>query len=286
MPITPDEALSGFAVPALVAAAIFWISQRFLSVESRERWPASLAIAAGFAAGYALLKLAPWQATSHWHWTPHALFLAALLGPVATAKGISLVERILIYAAAIWIAAWFVVPTYADLEPSRTIHLIVWPLYLLAIVVPLDLLSRRMTGPLLPAIVSISLAASMVVIFLSGNAKFTQILGIGFAAMLGVTCSSFLSKEKPALLGAALPITMLSAGYLLVAQVQSFSDVPLICYALPPTAPILLWIGQSKSLVERPGLSGAMLRLLAPAIVCLIAVGIAIWVERDSLTQH
>ncbi|UUO06803.1 hypothetical protein M4951_00480 [Blastopirellula sp. J2-11] len=286
MPITPNEALYGFAAPALVAAAIFWIAQRFLSAEARERWPAALAIAAGFTISYALLQLGPWSPTSHWHWTPYALFLTALIGPVAAANGITLVERVLLYFAAVWIAAWFIVPTYADLEPSRTVHLIVWPLWMLAIAVPLDGLSRRMNGPWLPAIVTISLAAGMVVILLSGNAKLMQILGMGFAAMVGVTLVSLLSKEKPALLGAALPVTLLSGGYLLDARVQSFSEIPLICYLLPTLAPALLWIGLWKPLAERPGFSGVLLRTLLPIIACIVAVAVAIWTERDSFNEY
>ncbi|EAQ80833.1 hypothetical protein [Blastopirellula marina] len=286
MPITLNEALYGFAAPALVAAAIFWIAQRFLSAEARERWPAALAIVAGFATSYALLQLGPWQPTSHWHWTPYALFLTALIGPVAAANGITLVERILLYFAAVWIAAWFIVPTYADLEPSRTMHLIIWPLWMLVIAAPLDALSRRMNGPLLPTIVTISLAAGMLVVLLSGNAKLMQILGMGFAAMVGVTLGSLLSQEKPALLGAALPVTLLSGGYLLDARVQSFSGVPLICYLLPTLAPALLWIALWKPLAERPGFSGLLLRALLPIIVCSVAVALAIWVEWDSFSEH
>ncbi|MFI4875018.1 MAG: hypothetical protein ACIALR_06765 [Blastopirellula sp. JB062] len=285
MPITANEALLGFAAPAMVAAAVYWIAQRFLPLEARERWPANLAIGAGFLTGYALLRYAPWQPTSHWHWAPYALTLSILLGSAASAKEISLLERILLYATAAWVAAWFLVPTYDDLDPSRAAHLIGWPLYLLLIALPLDAVTRRMNGPLLPAVVTLSLAVGMAIVFLSGNAKLTQILGFGLAALLGVTLSSFLSKEKPALLGAALPITFLSGSYLLVARVQSFSDVPMLCYALPPLAPLLLAVGLWSPLAERKGVSGMALRLLLPAIVCLVALGVAIWAEQGSLSE-
>lgn len=285
MPISPQDALYGFAAPALVAAAVFWIASRFLSESARERWPASLALIAGFLTGYALLKLEPWQPTSYWHWTPYVLALAAVIGSVSAAQGISLIERLLLYAAAAWIAAWFLVPNYDDLEPSRMTYLIVWPLYLLAIAYALDLLSRQLTGPLLPTVVTLSMAAGLVIVFLSGSAKFMQLYGFGFAAMGGVALGSLFSKEKPALLGAALLATMLSAGYLLVAKTQSFSSIPMVCYALPPVAPVTLWISQWKPLAQRPGITGLILRLLVPAVVCGVAVGLAAWAERDALSE-
>jgi len=285
VPISPQEALYGLAAPLLVAAVCYWIASRFLSEHVRERWPASVALVAGFAAGYALLKFAPWQPTSHWHWMPYALAVAGLIGSVSAASGVSLLERTLLYGATAWIVAWFIVPTYDDLEPSRVTYLIAWPIYVTVIALAIDGLARRLTGPLLPAIVTLSLAAGVMIVFLSGSAKLMQIDAIGMAAMCGVALVATFFKEKPTMSGASLPVAILSAGYLLVAKAQSFSDVPLLAYALPPLAPAALWISQWKSIADRPGIVGLLLRLLAPALLCGVAVGLAIWAERDALSE-
>ncbi|TWT38539.1 hypothetical protein [Blastopirellula retiformator] len=285
MPITPQEALYGLATPLLVAAVCYWIASRFLSEKIRERWPASLALVVGFAAGSALMNLAPWQPTQHWHWMPYALALAALVGSISAAEGVSLLERALLYGATAWVIAWFVAPTYDDLEPSRMSLLIGWPIYVMLIALAIDLLARRLTGPLLPAVVAASIAAGVLIVFLSGTATLMQIEAIGMAAAVGIALVATFFKDKPTFAGAALPATVLSAGYLLVAKSQSFSDVPLLAYALPPLAPLALWLSQAKPIADRPGFVGVLLRILVPAIVCGVAVGLAIWAEWDSLSE-
>ena len=76
MPFSLTDLLYGIVVPALLAGITIAVLHRFGPGEIFKRSAATVALVAGFLAGYGLLGLGPWQPAAHWHWLPWAVLLS------------------------------------------------------------------------------------------------------------------------------------------------------------------------------------------------------------------
>src|SRR5437762_9081112 len=110
----------GIAVPAAVAIAVMRLALRLPAEDVARRYAAALAFCLAFFVAYALLP--PWAAmvpTRHWHWLPYLALAAMVIGPVGLAGGVRAFERWLLHLLLAVVAAWFLVPTWASLQPWR-----------------------------------------------------------------------------------------------------------------------------------------------------------------------
>ena len=164
------------------------------------------------------------------------------------------------------------VPTWEDLEPARWIQLFCFALYVVGWVAIMQPVERRSAGPLLPAVLSVTLAAAAVILALAGSLRFAQIALAGAASLLGIFLVSCRDRQPGRLSGIGLVFSILVIGSLLVGRVNSFSDVPLVSYLLVPLAPLGLWLTEAKPLARFPSWQ----RALAGGVVALAILGAAI----------
>ena len=272
MPFTVTDILYGGAMPAFVAGLLMLILRWLLPDAFEKRYTVVIAFVTGFFVGYGMLSLSPWIPTAHWHWLPWMLLAATVVGPVSCANGVARIERWLLYALLALGVGWMLVPTWEDLEPARWIQLICFALYVVGWVAIMQPVERRSAGPLLPAVLSVTLAAAAIILALSGSLRFAQIAGAGAAAMAGIFLVNCWDREPGRLSGFGLVFAILVIGSLLVGRVNSFSDVPLVSYLLVPLAPLGLWLTEAKPL----GQFSSWQRSLAGGVVALAILGAAI----------
>src|SRR5690606_22524823 len=108
----------------------------------------------------------------------------------------------------------------------------------------------------------------------AGSLRFAQIAGCGAAALAGMALVAYFNRAKRTADGIALPFAVFAAGMMLIGRVNSFSDVPLISYLLPPVAPLALWLTMAVP-TARTAATRRWLLLSIPIVLCLLAVGLA-----------
>ncbi|MCG8408676.1 MAG: hypothetical protein MI923_26020 [Phycisphaerales bacterium] len=287
MPFTIKDMIYGGVAPIIVACMLLLTLRRLLPRDLGERYSVSMATLAGFLVGYGLLSLAPWSPTAHWHWLPYALMAAAVVGAVVRAEGVRFFERLLMYLFVAIAAGWFLVPTWKDLVPSQTVHLILFVVYLVALVSLLEPLAERSTGPLLPLVLWITITAAAVVLALSGSLRFAQVALAGAGALFGVmlvTCfKRETGRETGRVTGAAFVFSMMAVGSLLIGCVHSFSEVPLASYLLVPAAPLALWSCEIGPLSRLTGVKRYFVAFSLPVTLLGSAVLLAVVAEMNSL---
>ena len=279
MPFSLNEIQNGSAVPAIVAAILLLIVRRLLPRDLGERYGSAMPALAGFLTGYCLLNLAPWVPATHWHWMPYALIAASIAGPVACADGVKYGERALLFGVVAAITAWFFVPTWEDLDPSRRVYLIGMVAYIVGLACLLEPLSQRLPGPLLPAVLWLTLTAAAIVLALSGSLRFAQIGLTGAAPFLGISLAAWADRKANHLTGVGLLFAVLSVGALSIGQVNSFSSVPLVAYVIIPVAPLTLWLTMVGPLAKLTGARRWAVNALLP--IAVLASGILLAVVAE-----
>jgi len=275
MPFPVTDIVYGCLAPALVAGAVVWALHRKSLGAAGSRFGASAALAAGFFLGYRLLSLSPWMPEAHWQWLPYAVLLAAVVGPIVTAPRGSWPVRIGSCAIVAIAAAWFLVPAWEKLEPSRLVYLIGWVVYVTSLTALLSPLTSRFPGPLLPVVLAATLLAGGMVLFLADILRFAWIGVAGAGAMAGIATVAAFDKRTDAIAGVTLPFAVLLAGALLVGRLNSFSDVPWVSYLLVPLAPLLLWVGTRGRLSTLTGARRAVVCAVLPGLPLAIALLLA-----------
>lgn len=277
MPFSAEDIVRGMVIPALasfIALALLRFGNR---TDVSNRYRGALAILLGTLLGYSLLSLGPWIPTAHWHWLPSAMILAAIVGPVSCAEGVRLIDRILLYSVAGIIIAWFLVPEWEDLEPSRTALLIVHAVFLISCSIAIGPLAEKTPGPIIPMLLLLMMFATAIVLAQSGSLRFAQIALAGGSAILGVLISSIIWRNDDHLRGTSMICATLVVGLSVIGRVHSFSDVPLASYILLPLSILLAWLA---SWPKKPNRAVRILvSLCLPTIVLIVAVGMALLAE-------
>jgi hypothetical protein len=172
-------------------------------------------------------------------------------------------------------AAWVLVPTWDDLEPSRTVYLVVTVIYVTGLTGLLEPLARRFQGPLLPAMLWATMTTAAVVLALSGSLRFAQIALAGAAALFGIMLVACFRRNANMLTGVSSIFSVMAIGSLLIGQVNSFSEVPLSSYVLVPLAPLLLWFCTTGPLSRLEGVKRSFAYASLPIGVLVGAVLLA-----------
>jgi hypothetical protein len=159
--------LLGFAVlvPAAGAVAIVWLSRQLLRGDASARYSAAAGFVGGFVIGSWLLTDAEdWLPTRHWHWLPFLALAAGLIAPIGNARGVSLPERWLLILLLTVASAWFLVPTWSSLDPSREFWVTALSSVLFLLAAGLDPLPGRVgSRPVLLSLWGTSLAVTLMI---------------------------------------------------------------------------------------------------------------------------
>jgi hypothetical protein len=143
-------------VTVAIAAPAVMLGFRFLPSNLSTRYSSAVALTAAFIVGYVLLP--PWAElipNRHWHWLPYLAAAAMVLGPLCLAEGVAPIERWLAYAVLSLVSAYLLVPTWSSLEAHRVAYIVALSFYLFLLMVLVQLLTGRVSGKLLVAVLSL-----------------------------------------------------------------------------------------------------------------------------------
>lgn len=272
MPISLNEALLGFAVPAVVAALTLLLIKRCLPDDVGSRYAPSTAFVTSILVGYHFLGIAPWTPTAHWHWLPYALVLVCVLGPVANATGVRIGERLLVYALLALVVAWHLAPTWANVAPAKSTQILVWAAAATVAALAFESLAKKSAGPFLPTVLAIICICASAVVVLSESLRLGQLTGIGAGAMTGIAIAAALGRQTGSLTAISLPLFVFLAGTMWIGHVNSFSKVPSASYLLVALSPLAYWICQAGPLSRMTGWRRTAVHAalsIAPAIIAL-----------------
>ena len=235
---------AGTAVPLAVAIAIHWLGRRWLSSAKAYSCLAPAALGAAFFAGYAALavSLLPWVdfvPPPSWQSLPWLGLLAAIVGSLAATPGsVRGLQWGLRLTLAI-VSAWWLVPSWPDLSPSRPISITLLAVYLFLLMVLLDALPEWLVGRLLLGFMMLSAAALALVLAALLSIRFGQLAGLATSALAGCMASSYLnsrSTTRPLIPGYATLVGGLAyTGYI-------EPDPTLPALLLISAAPLALWL--------------------------------------------
>lgn len=255
MPLSLTDLSYGCIIPAVTALVLGLLAARTESTSSHggdEKsksalgdWLSSLGILIAFIAGvlvgYWLLALAPWTPKSHRDFWPYAVALAcgiAWLGDNLLARFSIL--RYLLYALASVPIAWYLIPTWSDLEPDRTTYIAVMTAICTLTAAGIDQTLQSPSGRSQSQdnYAHLTLVAFQFVAvcttFLSGTLRFTQIIMIPMACVVALQLFPSTRRMVHKLV---FPIAIAFVGMLVIAQVNSNSQVPILVYLMVALAP-------------------------------------------------
>lgn len=296
MPFTLNDLLWGLAAPILIAAGLRFVLSivfdRFRpgsspSIEEEELPPqrsvafaieTCLPLVVAAAVGYFMLSLGPWVPDAHYEWLPLGVVLAAVTASLLDFfRWNSLVRWIGLpigYAAIVGLVGYVLMPTWEGLEPSYTPYLACWCVGVLVISLTNEWTPGNGGWPMAVVWLGTCLAAA-VVVALSESLRFAQVAGLSFSAGLGLVVTGIVLKRS-LLGGLGLTLTVYLAGILLIAQVNSFSDVPLVSYWLPIAGPFISAIIGFLLPAKASGLVRGLAIVLPAATVSAIGVILAV----------
>ena len=279
MPVTANDLIYGFLVPAIAALLAMVLLRRLLPSEAARRYAPSLGLLLGFQLGYWLLKLGEVATSPHYQWLPFTFGAVGLVSVFLESNGANLVDRLLSYGLITVIAGWFLIPTYDSLPLSWRDSLIAWT----ALIVVSSLLSRplisKFPGPMLPAVYCTMAICAAGTLVLAGSLSRGQISGVVGGASFGLLLSTIFDKKSRQLDGVAFPVQFFFCSIMMIGQTNSYSDIPTPAYYILPLAPLGLWFGSFGPLKTMKGKSGAIARFSIPAIICLASLGWPLYCE-------
>jgi hypothetical protein len=239
---------AGTAVPLTVAIGVVWLGRRWLSSPRSRSCLAPVALSAAFFAGYAALALLPlpwvdFVPPPSWQSLPWLGLLAAILSPLATMGGSLRGLRWVVWLTQAIVAAWWLVPTWPDISPSRPLSIALLAGYLFVLMVLLDAMPDRLTGRLLLGVMTLSAGALAALLAALLSIRFGQLAGLATSALAGC----FLNPQASSR-GWIPGYAVLIGGLAYVGCVEPVPPLPVLL--LIPPAPLAVWFfavrGQKK----------------------------------------
>jgi hypothetical protein len=268
--------VGGFLVVILASAgtvlATGWLFVRIARTTRIVRWGPPLGLLFGFTLGHWLLfpgaALAPKR---NWHWLPLLVAIASLAGIWNGSASQSRLGAWPVRIATASLAAWLLVPTWADLSPARPVQ---WPLLallMLSLMAGLDRLASRTPNTM--AWFSI-LASWLALIGLIGIAVSLTLAKLAAVAAVCAASCAILEWAQAARTGqGVLPTVSTQMALLAVAMGYIGSiepDPPLWCLlglVLIPLLHCLFYLGPSRD--ER-----RTSEFVGPAIAVIAAIAL------------
>lgn len=264
-----DLFLTAIAAPFGVAFAVQFLMSRLLPADVARRGSAPLALGLAYLVGYVLWSDRGTPVPQrHWHWFPYLAFASTVLGSAAVADGVRLVERWLLFALAAMISAWFLVPHWESLQPSRETYLVALTVGLFLLSTLLDLLPASLAGKTLPAMFALS-AISVAVLdirFFSALYGYLTIPITG--ALIGCLAVRSISGREPNFRALIPAYSTLVGGAAFVGFVEP--QPPLPGFLIAACAPLALWVCAFGPLARLRGFKAVAVRtavVLIPLIV-------------------
>ena len=229
-------------MPVVICCAALGLARLLPLAPVRDRHAASIATCLAFLTAYVSLTLGPISPATHWHFLPYALVAATVLGPVACAQGVTMIERIVVYCVVACVIAWVLVPSWDDLVPSRHVYMLGMVIYIVVLASGLHRLTQRQHGPQLPLMFWLTLSVAAVILILSGSVRFAQIALALAAASFGHALFAMIDRDNHSR-GLELFFAVAVVSLMCIGHVNSFTQIPMFVFWLVPAAPLATLLG-------------------------------------------
>lgn len=281
--LSTDDMIYNFAIPALTGMALVVLGRlKVFAGTFVERHAAAVAVVVGLFACFHGLKLGPWIPEAVGDWLPYVLIPAAILGPIALIPGVSLFERLLMFALAGLAAAWFVVPDYEDLDPSYLVQfgLLAGTIALLPLC--LEPIFERLPGIVTPVVLALTAGGGAAVMMLSKYAGFAQLAAAAAAGLGGIALAGWFARGKNLVRGAAPVVVTFLGGLMLFGRAYSslYSSIPAASYLLIPFAPLLMAAAAWGPAANWSANKRAAVQVILPLLA--IGAAVALGVQAES----
>lgn len=270
--LTPNEAIELFGygglVPALTSLVAALLGRRLLPASASERYAAAVALVAGFAVGYALLPA--WAAplpTRYWHWLPYLGGAAMIVGPVGQAVGVSRLERGLVQLLFALVAAWLLVPTWADLQPSRPVWIALLTAYLFLLAALLEPLAKPICERRVLAFLTLAATSSAIMVAVFVSLKFGRVAGVAAASVAGCWAAQSVARGQLGTPGFLPAYSALVGGSAFTGAINPAP--PNAALLLVPAGPIALWLFVRGPLARFQGIAAWVAQFFV--VVALLA---------------
>lgn len=251
-------------VPAGLSFAVAWGLLRVLPRDVAPLIAGAIGCAAGFFAGYGLLETANLRPTTYWHWLPWLGIVAALAGSVGLSPRVPIFVRWMLWLAVGIVSSWLLVPTWADLKPSRIGYVSIFAVCVFLVTVLIESLARRPSARLISLSLSLSSLCGAVLMAAFVSLRFGMLAFAAFAAVSGVCAMSAFGSTRDVVRGAALFYAVVIGGLMLTGQLVGV--VPSVCFFLISAAPTVLWACEFGPLSRLTGNAAVIIRLAAIAL--------------------
>jgi len=279
-PFTAKDILLGGVIPAAMAALVCLLSARFLTCGSSRSIVDNWAIAIAFVVGIRLLNLSPLTPATHWHWLPYIGLGCVILSPLLVHR--NAVIRCASAVIASGISACLLVPDWDDLPQPRIVMISGFATVLVAVWAAIRPLTQRVERRSLATVFAGSAIGTALILTLAGSLRFGQIGGAIAAGFVGFMVAQVVDRKSDRLSDVSFLFTLLCGSAMFVGQLNSSSDVPFVCFLIPPLAPLALWLCQVGPLSKLQGKHRIVADILLPAIFVVTAIGIAVGTQLFS----
>ena len=287
--------LLGFVLPAIVSCSCWWLISSIRPGPQGKVWAGAAGSACGFFAGFAWFESAQLFPSTYWHWLPW-LGLLTLLGPIEStvARSFGIQRAWLLWLSVAVASAWMLVPTWPDLSPARGWYVAIFAAGVWFLSISLKPLSRRAAGHALLPSMCVSTLAGAGLLATTFSLRFGMLAAVAASALTGVWLASQRDVftrgtscpadcGNPTAGGTHLFYAVVFGGLMLVGELAAV--VPSLCFVLLLAAPLALWPGELPVGARRTGRSARIIRMIAVLLPIITAVLLAIFVERQALSE-
>ena len=294
MPFTIVDIGLGIVFPAVITLVVFvalsqssrWLRRDAGAAGRLSDSAAPIALGSGFEIGYWSLSIGPLVPDAHWHWLPFVVAAAVVMGVVSQFAVRERLRRCLLFLVTSIMAALLLTPTWDDLEPSRAVYLTVWPALATVIAVGLDTLfdvAPDLRSSVSPSVLVMTCAAASALLLLSGSLRFSYIAMTLMGPAVGLLASALLIRDPCPFRLSAYPVAVALCAMMLIGRVNTFSDIPLLSWLLIPFAPWGQWIVTLPAVRTLTKYKKEAAALALPLLMCIVALGTALWTMRETL---
>ena len=264
----------GVFVPAALSVVVTWALLRVLPREVAQRFAGAVGCAAGFFVGYALLEPRHLRPVTYWQWLPWLGIVAAIAGPIGFASRVPSAGRWTLWLVVSIVSTWLLVPTWADLNPSRGVHVALITACVFLLTVLLDMLACRTSGTLFSLSLCVSASCGAILLATFVSVRFGLLTVASAAALSGCWVISFRGSSRELVRGVTLFYSVVIGGLMLAGQVAAV--LPSACFALILAAPLMLWMCEFSPLSSAQGKWAVMIRLVAISLPLATAFLLAV----------
>lgn len=284
-PYSLKELALGGVLPMTVVFAVSAIVLRSRCSDALGSLFVNVAIAGSVLLGARLVSLPGWRPTSHWHWLPWCGIATAAVSPLLT--DIVALQRLLEKwfsenavggLLRVFLAvgtAYLIVPDWDAESMSRHELVRIVGLLIFAVSMGLHWKAGRIDQRLLATVLAGSAMSATCVLTMAGSLRLALVsLPIAAAFTAQMLASLVVRRQNPFLHTTTL-FAVLVVGVVAMRRLNSDTGLPLVCFLLPPIAPLMLWATETGYAKQLPAKVRLALQIALPALPAIAAVVIA-----------